>query len=229
MNTGRNMEPDKSASATPGQIPARQHPYDLALKMGFEDLLSRAPPNAKLRALGASRQLNKIWIPALNRSLVVDLGARDVFVDDAGPARRAWAVLAVHYLCVHDVSLDLREVTFAHFPDSRGYLSVFEKRIVGRFLGTAGRTQERFVDMAEQLQAKRVSGSGVRYRFDILPRVPIVMVRYEGDAELGPGASVIYRAVMERLLPAEDRIVATELLLDSLSGKRMDESPGGAR
>jgi hypothetical protein len=210
-------------------IPARQNPYELALQVGFETLLSRAPADDRLRALGADRQSDTIRIAALNRSLVVDLGARDVFVDGIGKARRAWAVLAVHYLAAADVSSDTREVAFAHFADCRGYLNVFEKRIVGRFLATAGRTAERFGELAGQLHGERVPGPGDGYRFDVLPRVPIVIVRHEGDAELGPGASVIYRADIRHLLPAEDRVVATELLLDSLAGKTIEESPGGPR
>lgn len=207
------------------QVPARQRAYDLALEMGFEALASRMPSDDRLRELGAVRQADTIRIPALSRSLVVDLGAKDVFVEGAGRARRTWAVLAVHYLCAEDVSVDEREVAFAHFVESRGYLNVFEQRIVGRFLATTGRTEERFAETAEQLHAECLPGSGLRYRFDVLPRVLIVIARFEGDAELGPGASVIYRADLERLLPAEDRVVATELLLDSLSGKNIEESP----
>lgn len=219
---GRRAEYARSAQAC--RIPPRQKPYDRALELGFETLLACQPTDAKLDALGASRRGPIVTLPALNRCLHVGLDVRTVSVEHVGPARQAWAILAVHYLCAEDVSLDVREVSLNHFADCRGYLDVFSKRIIQRFLGTAGRSQERFVESSERLGGKRLSGSGVAYRFEVLPRVPIVIVRYEGDDELGPGASVTYRADAEHLLPAEDRIVAAELLVDALCGKPMEES-----
>jgi len=217
LNTGHKLE----------LKPAAQQPYELALKTGFETLLSRTPDDDRLRALGAVRQSNTIRVPALNRCLVVDLDAREVLVDGIGRARIGWAILVVHYLAAADVSSDEREVAFAHLADGRGYVGVFEKRIVGRFLATSGRSAERFAEMAAHLGAQSVPGSGVRYRFEVLPRVPIVIVRHEDDDELGPGASVIFRADIGHLLPVEDRVVSTELLLDSLAGKAIEESAGG--
>jgi hypothetical protein len=64
------------------------------------------------------------------------------------------------------------------------------------------------------------------YRFDVFPRVPITIVRYEGDEEVAAGASIVYRADAGQLLPAEDRVVAAELLLDALAGKPVTESGG---
>ena len=217
MNTGHKLE----------LKPAAQQPHALALTTGFESLLSRMPDDDKLRSLGADRQSDTIRVPALNRCLVVDLNSREVLVDGIGKARPAWAILAVHYLAADDVSSDAREVAFAHFADGRGYVGVFEKRIVRRFLATTGRSAERFAEMAALLGAQSIPGSGARYRFEVLPRVPIVIVRHEGDDELVPGASVIFRADIGHLLPVEDRVVSTELLLYSLLGKAIEESTGG--
>ena len=208
-------------------IPPRQQPYVLALGIGFDALLSRELPSEKLEALGVQRIGDVIRVPAMNRSLLVDLENRTVCIEDVGCARASWALLAVHYLCAEDVSSDLREVSLAHFPQGRGYLAVFNKRIIGRFLATSGRTAQQFERSSEQLQAERLSGDHLAFRFWVLPRVPIVIARYEGDEELEPGANVIYRADGQRLLPAEDCIVAAELALDSLSGKPMEDSVGG--
>jgi len=207
-------------------IPPRQQPYERAFELGFESLLSREPSAGHLEALGASRRGGVIRLPALHRQLLVDTNAREVNVEHAGRARRAWAILAIHYLCAQDVSSDAREVSLGHFADSRGYLDVFAKRIIKRFLGTVGRTAQQFEERSHELGATRVPSTGVCYRFDVFPRVPIMIVRYEGDDELGPGANVIYRADAEHLLPAEDRVVIAELLLDTLSGKPIEEDPG---
>jgi len=224
LGTGRDLEENRLAKRPIGPaVPAKQRPCEHALQVGFEALLASLPSEEKLEALGACRESDMIRVPALNRVLLADLAHRDVFVEGLGRARRAWAVLCVHYLCADDVSVDPREAAFGHFADCRVYAGVFQKRIVGRFIATSGRTSERFVELSEQLQAERLPGSGIRYRFCVLPRVPIVVVRHEGDYELGPGASLIYRADAERLLSVEDRVVSAELLLDTLAGKTIEE------
>jgi len=165
-------------------------------------------------------------VPALNRCLSVDLEQGRVTVDGFGPARPVWAVLAVHYLCAENLSPDPREVSFSYFQDCRSYLTVFGKRITARFLATSGRTAETFERLAGSVGGTRMNGAGTGYRFDVFPRIPVAILRYEGDDEVPAGASIVYQADAERLLPAEDRVVAAEVLLDTLAGKPMTETGG---
>ena len=204
----------------------QQRPYDQALQRGMDILRSRMPSPERLQSLGATLTAKTILLPALNRTLNIDLEQRSVAVDKAGRARPVWAVLAVHYLCAENLAPDLQEVSFSYFQDCRSYLSVFGKRITARFLATSGRSNIEFERLAEQCAGTRVPHSETAYRFDVFPRVPITIIRYEGDEEVPAGASILYRADAERLLPAEDRVVAAELLLDILSGKPMTENGG---
>lgn len=204
-------------------IPPRQRPYEQALQLGFDVLLARPPTSERLATLGATVLENTIRLPALNACLSVDLGRRDVFVEGLGRAQVSWAVLAVHYLSAGDLVPDAREVSFGHFQDCRSYLTVFGKRIVGRFLATSGKSGPIFSQRAETIAATKTSAPGLGYCFHILPRIPITIILHEGDDEIASGASVVYRADIEQLLPAEDRVVAAELLLDVLAGKPMAE------
>ncbi len=209
--------------------PPRQRPYDQALQLGFDALSARPPSREKLASLGATITAGAIRVPALDRGLLVALDRRQVQIDGEGPARPAWAVLVVHYLCAAEFIPDSREVSFGYFQDCRSYLGVFGKRITARFLATSGRSGGEFERRAGQLAATRLPGAGIGFRFDVLPRVPISIVRYEGDEDIPAGASVVYRADAEQLLPAEDRVVAAELLLDVLSGKPMTEQESEGR
>ena len=203
-----------------------QRPYEQALERGFRALRARVPP-AGLDALGAEAGEGVIRVKALNHVLTVNLDRDGVTVDgDSVRARNAWAVLALHYLCAADAPRDTRPVSFGDFPDGLSYTSVFMQRIVGRFLATSGQSAERFIAAAERNGGMRLPGREVGYRFTVLPRVPIAFFRYEGDTEVTAGASVVYQADVGALLPAEDRVVAAEVLLDALVGKPMTE-PGG--
>lgn len=211
----------------PPRRTSEPRPYETAFVMGFDALLARMPSAENLEALGATLDSGVIALPVLNRRVLVNTRDREVYVEGHGKARRAWALLVLHYLCAEDVSPDAREVSIGHFADCRGYLSVFGKRIIGRFLATAGRSGDQFIELSDRLGGTRLPGPGTSYRFDVLPRVPITIIRHEGDEELGPGANVIYRADIERLLPPEDRVVIAELLLDALSGKPIEEQVEG--
>lgn len=198
----------------------KQRPYEQALSRGFDRLTPSLLSGEHISALGGTLNDSIISLPALSKHLEIDLTRREVFID-GNRAATGWAVLSIHYLSASNLKPDMREVSFSHFQDCRTYLSVFGKRILGRFLATSGRTSEQFIKCAEQNGGTKVPSSGTGYRFNVLPRVPITINRYDGDEETGPGASVIYRADAENLLPAEDRVVAAELLLDVLSGKPM--------
>lgn len=216
----------ESMQAARGSVPPPQRPYELALAAGLERLCARRWSAACLEGLGACLAGQQLAVTALGRRVIVDLERKTVGVDGSGVARAAWAVLITHYLCAEDWAVDMRDVAFAEFHDGSSYRSVFAKRITGRFLGTTGRTAEQFARAAETEGGLPVPGGGQGYRFFVLPRVPVTLIRYEGDDELRPGASVVYRADAGHLLSAEDRVVAAEVLLDTLAGKPMTE-PGG--
>jgi len=219
----RSGEPERqSASVRSGEgsfpPPPRQRPYDIAIRVAYETLRERELTADRLSRLGALLCDDGIRLPALDQQLVVKLDREEVLVDGGGHARYDWTLLALHYLSAVDLSEDNREVTLSHFADARGYLAVYNKRIIGRFLATVGATDEGFRQRAEQLHATAVPWNGTCFRFTIFPRVPLTIVRYEGDEEYPPGANIIYRADAEHLLPAEDRIVAAETLINTLSG-----------
>ncbi len=213
-------------------MPPRQRSYELALRLAFERLKREGLSDVKLHALGAVRREGMIQIPALTESLRIDLEGQDVFVAGGNsgarpmPVGHAWALVALHHLCATDLSVDLHEVSLSEFTDCQGYVGVFAKRVIGRFLATSGRTREQFEAASLRTGGKRIAAPGVAFAFNVLPRVPIIVVWHAGDEELGAGASVIYQADAAHLLPAEDRIVAAELVIDVLNGKPLAENEG---
>lgn len=206
--------------------PPRQRPYETAISTAFAALRALAWTPERCERLGAEVCADGIRLPALNRHLLARPEHEDVLVEGAGPARHDWAILALHYLGAVELTPDAREMTLSHFADARGYLDVYNRRIIGRFLKSCGASDAVFCERAERVGGERVPWNGTCYRFTLFPRVPLTVVRYDGDDEYPPGANIIYRADAAHLLPAEDRIVAAEVLLNMLSGVPMhDEHP----
>ena len=210
-------------AATDFTAPPRQRPHEQAVDLAFRQLETDEPAEEQLTALGGRREKSVIHLPALSRVLLVDVVRREVRVEGGGKARPAWALLALHYLAAGDVAPRKQMVTLSHFSDCRGYLPVFEKRIIGRFLATVGRTDDQFRQAGVTLGAPWSANGGTAFTFPVLPRVPLIVIRYEADDEFAAGALVLYQEDARQLLPPEDRIVAAELLLDTLSGKPLDE------
>ena len=201
--------------------PPRQRPYETAIRVAYQALRARELTADRLSRLGAVPCEEGMRLPALDRHLIIRLDRDEVLVEAAGPARHDWTLLALHYLSAVDLSEDQREVNLNHFADARGYLDVYNRRIIGRFLATVGATDAGFRQCAERLHGVRIPWNGTCFRFFIFPRIPLTVIRYEGDDEYPSGANIVYRADAERLLPAEDRIVAAEVLLNTLSGVPM--------
>jgi len=223
--------PSESERITPEPgrfpIPPKQRPYELAIEVAFTALLAREQTPERLSALGATRDGMVVRLPALDQHLLIDLQERTVRVEGHGEAGYEWTLLALHYLSAEDLAIDTREVTLTHFADARGYLSVYNGRIIGRFLGTVGRTDAGFRQAAERVGAVQIPWNGACYRFDIFPRLPIKVIRYEGDDDFPPGANIVYQADAGHLLPAEDRIVVAEVIIDVLAGKPLFERRAG--
>ena len=218
----KRHRPVAGEGGTARPLPPRQQPHEQAIALAFTALHARRLTDERLSLLGAERRSGSIFIPVLQHRIRVDPDAREVFIDEDGIARRSWALLALHYLCADEVGEDTREVTFPRFLDARGYAMVFQKRIIARLLATVGRSAALFSQRSEALPGERREGTGLGYRFNVLPRVPISIIRHDADEEFGAEATVLYRADAEWLLPAEDRVVAAELLLDALAGKPFD-------
>lgn len=207
--------------------PPKQNPYGRAYELGF-DALTALPLTAERQcALGVTVEGGAIYVPVFHHRLRVVPVEREVYLDTGGRVKRAWGLLALHYLSARELTLDTREVSLAHFDDCRGYLSVFNKRIISRFLATTGRSAAMFIERSEALRGTRRPGPGIGYRFSALPRIPITVIRHDDDEEFGADATVIYQADIAHLLPAEDRVVVVELLLEALGGKPIEEISGG--
>ena len=200
-----------------------QH-YAQAMALGFDQVQGDLPSAEQAASLGITVDGQRLRVPALDRELIVDCDTRTITLTDGRPATEAWGILVLHYVQARNLQVDATPSSFAEFPDCQFYVSVFGGRIVNRFLYTIGRTAESFIEKGQALGATRLPGPDLSFRFAVFPTLPITITRFEGDDELPPGANVIYQADAVQVLPAEDRVVAAEQLLNVLAGKPMAET-----
>jgi len=200
--------------------------YQVAFERGLE--LARDQSVAALAALGAERADDGTYrLRVLDATFSVDLERGAIsLADDKPPAPEganvglAWQILALHYLSASPPRPSAaRWMSFADFQDARGYTPVYRGRVLHRLCGTVGRDRESFVAACHHLDGQPMDWADESFRFEVFPRLPIVVTWYYGDDEFPPNASFLYRDDVLAFVPLEDVIVLSEALVGRLRGK----------
>jgi len=227
-------------------LPLRpQTNYQLAFELGLER--ARGQSAASLEALGAEKAGDDAYrLRVLDATCLVDLNGGTVTrvgtegeqggrarqgesprrsgaaaVSAGGPAfPMSWQILGLHYLCASPPWPDSSHwVSFAHFPDARGYDSVYQGRVLNRLCATAGRDRNTFVQACHRVGAESVDWGDEGFEFRVFPQLPVAITWYYGDDEFPPNASFFYLDNILSFLPVEDVIVLSEGLVGRLQGK----------
>jgi len=207
-------------------VPVKQSNYQLAVEQGYDRVQARDP--AALDQLGAIPAGPQVFsLPVMNRDIVIDLVQRRMVESHTdAPVDIRWQILILHYVdgpAAPSHSDAWR--SFADFPDARGYEHVYQARVISRLCRTVGRSRDTFVEACLREGGIPVMSAEQTYYFKVFPRLPLIVVRYDGDGELPPGASFVYPDNAPALLPIEDVIVMSECVVDRLQGPR---KPRGA-
>ncbi len=198
--------------------PARQENYELSRAHAFTRL--REMEESALTALGVERAGPGVFqLKVLDGLLRIDL--KEGVVHPAAPQADAapieWQILALHYLGAAEPRKEFsRWLSFAEMPEGRGYLPVFNKRVIGRLCATAGRDRESFGKAAEKLGGRKLEYGDAGYVFQAFPFLPVAIAWYAGDEELPPGASFLYPDNVSTFFSVEDAVVLAEALVSRL-------------
>ena len=130
-----------------------------------------------------------------------------------------WQILTLDYMSGEPAGPPARFLSFADFPQLRGYLKAFQGRVIERLGRGVGSDRDRFAHAAERCGGARGSGSPLSYLFHFFPKLELQVVRYEGDEDFAPSCNVLFPDNALRLLSAESAIVAADKLVASLQGK----------
>jgi len=228
----------------------RQDHYEVALGAALRRLRERLHAD-RLRLLRArvSEDCGTISLPSLCWEFEVQV---QPFAMSLLPDRRevsvVWQILVLDYLGAAHPMPPARFVSFADFPDGRGYQSAFDARVVRRLDRTLGRDPGALSRAAERLAAVSVghiphAGGGpgpasgslpaeadgpVRCIFRFFPLLEFQVVCEPGDADFPPSCNVLFSDNLLNILTMEDGIVAAERLVAAIEGKTPAASKSGS-
>ena len=128
-------------------------------------------------------------------------------------------VLICHYLLnASGESLTGQLIAFRDIPDGRFYDDAFRRRARNPFLAAFGSDLELFRKCAAVLGGAPTDAGDAAMIFHALPKIPIQVILWAGDEEFPPDATILFDAGISGLLPAEDVVVLSSMLIYRLMG-----------
>jgi Domain of unknown function (DUF3786) len=157
-------------------------------------------------------------IPLLNRTYELswpDLAMRERGCD-VEPSYVV-QILLLHYLIVSDgIAVRGQWTSFREIPEGRTYYPAFRGGSEERLLGRFGMDVPAFKAAAEALGGRPLALADHAYAFDVLPRLPMAVLLWEGDDEFPPELHILMDATAANYLPTEDIAVISRYLAINL-------------
>ncbi len=162
--------------------------------------------------LGGGR--GRFVIPVLNRTYEVDwpgLAIREVGGD--APPSIVLQILLLHYLMTADgIALRGQWASFRDLPDGRTYYPAFRSGSEERLLQRFGNDAAALRAAAGVLGGQPLPLGDHAYVFNVLPRLPLAVLLWEGDEDFAPELHLLLDASAGNYLPTEDLAVIARYL-----------------
>jgi len=196
--------------------PSPEDSYRDALEAALEGYRNKVPEAmARNAGAGFDPASSDISLEFMGIALLVSADGerirRESDGDEPGVMEK---ILVLHYLSTASGEPPAgREMAFREIPGGAFYNATFHSHTVVDLVKAFGNDEDLFKSAANSLGAREVEGSGIRMRFEALPRVPVILSYWPGEEEMPAGAQVLFDASVTGYLPLEDIAVLGESLV----------------
>ncbi len=157
-------------------------------------------------------------VPLLQRRYRIswpDLQVRDL-ADGSEPSYVV-QLLLLHYLLTSDgIALRRQWVSFRDLPDGRVYYPAFREGSEALLVERFGDNPVLLAAAAEALGGRPADLGDHGFVFQVLPRLPLAVLLWEGDEEFPPEVRILFDSTAANYLPTEDLAVIARYLSISL-------------
>lgn len=181
--------------------------YFNAAKIATEALAKESPENI-LRRSGLKADADGILVPFLNRTYRIRLpGCAFSDTDPEAPREVPIQeqVLILHYLQAGGLQFPTGNwIAYREIQGASFYFSAFVKRAIDPLKKTFGANIQGLVQAAEKLGGRAIPAGDAGFEFRLLPRVPVQLILWEGDAEFPAEANILFDETIGDILSPED-------------------------
>ena len=195
-----------------------EYGYKLAYQFAGERLAKIGDIEQQCRQTGASLQVidskRVVVVKYLDRSYLITLSDVGISLMDSGekvPLRDK--VLILHYFTLaKGIPATDKLITYKELPEGFTYFSTFAKRAIKPLVDYFGSEPHRLLDAAAPLGGRRADYGDVAVTINAFSRVSIILMLWQGDAELAPEGNILFDTNISDYLPTEDITVLCEII-----------------
>lgn len=120
------------------------------------------------------------------------------------PASDFEQALLLYYFCMADGSPVQGEwISFSELPDGKFYVQAYQGYTGSELSRAFGNQVEAFAGACQALGGERHALGDVSFRFQALPRVPLLVVYWQGDEDFPASAQVLFDSSASRYLTTD--------------------------
>ena len=180
--------------------------YYNAAKIAMEALAQESPKEIQRRS-GFELAAEGIRVPFLNRTYRI--GVPGFAFSDMAPEPKdvpiQEQVLILHYLRAGGLQFSTGNwIAYREIQGASFYFSAFVKRAIDPLKNTFGANIQGLVKAAERLGGQTIPAGDAGFEFRVLPRIPLQLILWEGDAEFPPEANILFDETIGDILSPED-------------------------
>jgi hypothetical protein len=121
-------------------------------------------------------------------------------------------IVLLHYLIrASGANLGGELIPYEDIPGLRHYFPVYEKRVLKPLQTAFSNDRYAFLEAGLSLGAIQQEYGDASFTLQVLPRIPITFILWEGDIEFPPLARTLFDPTIPGYLPLEDIVVISKL------------------
>ncbi|TWH48150.1 DUF3786 domain-containing protein [Sporomusa sp. KB1] len=188
-----------------------QNGYKLAYEKACAGLAARNPAEMAANSGAVFDETNGLFmLKYINDGYTISYPAGEVkFANRQEEVPMPAKIVLLHYLLTaKGQPLAGQWISFKEIPGGMIYLQPFNGRVLGGFKAFFGKNASLLIRAGEKIGGHTVKFGDAAITLDILPRVPVTYVIWEGDEEFPANATALFDATAQYYLPTEDLVVA---------------------
>jgi hypothetical protein len=121
-------------------------------------------------------------------------------------------IILLHYLIIASGEKTGGElIPYEDIPGLRHYFPVYEKRVLKPLQAAFGSDRYAFLEAGFSLGAIQQEYGDASFTLQVLPKIPITFILWEGDVEFPPLLRTLFDPTIPGYLPLEDIVVVSKL------------------
>ena len=180
--------------------------YISALSKAWGTLSSQEFEEAARRSHASyDPQANEFTMAFFGQNYRIQPSKKVVIGPDGKEVKPFIAVLLLHYLAsAKDIEPEGRLVTFRELVGGDVYYDAFFRRAIIPITNTFGSGADALREAGKTMGAREESRGDCSLVIDVLPKIPVTVIVWEGDDEVPASANMLFDASIKELLPTED-------------------------